>query len=550
MECNGNIGVTRRCATHPQGRRQGNPGTGKAAVPVSARILACSFLPMSMPVSAFGAGTGTFSDRHPLFLPVVLALCLLAVAVLVGVVAWQYRQIKRKNGFIIRYLYLYLELKYKDNPSLHPKIPERGLSQFEIIETMHLLKKMLCACFLFMAVIPMSAQEGDTQDTENHPFWYIGLQGGVPFGVSTFSSFGADKTRAGFDAGLYGGYRFNPVLSLEAQAAWGLVNQSAQDCCADYWLGADGRRYEAAVAGMNGWRYADLKSGTFTQRYALQLNVNLLGFFPKTKHSRWSLELSPHIAAIGTKSTIQTVSGGTDALKGDTRWHLGAGGNVQAAYRVTRCVSIGIYSGLTYLTGDPMDGMPDYRHDNNFIWESGIRLGFSLGGRKARKPAEILSATPLEPATPVRTECDERVEQPEAALNVEEEPTKTDTTETTDKVSVSSPTEEAAEVSFPVIYFPFDGTEITASELPKARQILAILKENPGMAVTLTGWCDTQGSRAVNGRVSLRRAEALKAWLVAQGIGASRIRTVGRGSDTQAPSAKEARRVVTDSGMN
>ena len=73
---------------------------------------------MSMPVSAFGAGTGTFSDRHPLFLPVVLALCLLAVAVLVGVVAWQYRQIKRKNGFIIRYLYLYLELKYKDKGRL------------------------------------------------------------------------------------------------------------------------------------------------------------------------------------------------------------------------------------------------------------------------------------------------------------------------------------------------------------------------------------------------------------------------------------------------
>lgn len=375
----------------------------------------------------------------------------------------------------------------------------------------------------------------------------------MPFGVSTFSSFGADKTRAGFDAGLYGGYRFNSVLSLEAQAAWGRVNQSAQDCCADYWLGADGRRYEASVAGMDGWRYADLKSGTFTQRYALQLNVNLLGFFPKTKHSRWSLELSPRIAAIGTKSTIQTVSGGTDALKGDTRWHLGAGGNVQAAYRITSCISVGVYSGLTWLTGDPMDGMPEYRHDNNFIWESGIRLGFSLGGRKARKPAEIMPATPLEPATPVRTGCDERVEQPEAAPKVEETPAKTDTVETTEtaeKVSVSSPTGGVEGASFPVIYFPFDGTEITASELPKARQILDILKENPGMAVTLTGWCDTQGSPAVNRRVSLRRAEALKAWLVAQGIESSRIRAVGRGSDTQAPSAREARRVMTDSGMN
>ena len=146
---------------------------------------------------------------------------------------------------------------------------------------MHLLKKMLCVCFplLFMAAIHMSAQERNTQNKEGNPSWYIGLQGGVPFGISTFSSFGADKTRAGFDAGLYGGYRFNPVLSLEAQAAWGRVNQSAQDCCAGYWLGADGHRYEAAVAGMDGWRYADLKSGTFTQRYGLQLNVNLLGFF-------------------------------------------------------------------------------------------------------------------------------------------------------------------------------------------------------------------------------------------------------------------------------
>ena len=473
-----------------------------------------------------------------------------AVAVLIGVVAWQYRQIKRKNGFIIRYLYLYLGLKYKDNPSLHPNIPERDLSQFEIIETMHLLKKMLCACFLFMAAIPMSAQERDTQDTEDNPSWYIGLQGGVPFGISTFSSFGADKTRAGFDAGLYGGYRFNPVLSLEAQAAWGRVGQSAESCCADYWLGADGNRYEAAVAGMDGWRYADLKSGTFTQRYGLQLNVNLLGFFPKTRHGRWSLELSPHVAAVGTKSTIQTISGGTDALKGDTRWHLGAGGNLQAACRVTQCVSIGIYSGLTYLTGDPMDGMPAYRYDNNFIWESGIRLGFSLGGRKARKPSPVVAATPLEPATPVRTECDERVEQPEAAPKVEETPAKTDTAETAEKVSVSSPTGGVEGAIFPVIYFPFDGTEITASEQPKARQILDILKENPGMAVTLTGWCDTQGSRAVNERVSLRRAEALKAWLVDNGVDASRIRTVGRGSDTQAPSAREARRVVTDSGIN
>ena len=411
---------------------------------------------------------------------------------------------------------------------------------------MHLLEKMLCACFLFLAAVPMSAQEGETRQEENRSPWYIGLQGGVPFGISTFSSFGADKTRAGFDAGLYGGYRFSPVLSLEAQAAWGCVGQSARSCCADYWLGMDGNRYEAAVAGMDGWRYAGLKSRVSVRRYGLRLNVNLLGFFPKTRYSRWSLELSPHIAAVGTKSTIQTMSGADDALKGDPRWHLGAGGNVQAAYRLMQRLSVGIYSGITCLTGDAMTGMPEHFHNSSFIWESGIRLAFSLGGKKARKQVEVIPVEPVVPVEPVKTECDGRTELPETVVGTEETPAGKDTTEVAGKVAVSPSVEETADVAFPVIYFPFNGTEIVAAELPKARRILGILQENPDMDVILTGWCDTRGSRAVNDRISLRRAEALKAWLVAQGIEAARIRTMGQGSDTQAPSAKEARRVNTE----
>ena len=40
---------------------------------------------------------------------------------------------------------------------------------------MHLLEKMLCACFLFLAAVPMSAQEGETRQEENRSPWYIGL---------------------------------------------------------------------------------------------------------------------------------------------------------------------------------------------------------------------------------------------------------------------------------------------------------------------------------------------------------------------------------------
>lgn len=230
------------------------------------------------------------------------------------------------------------------------------------------------------------ALSGGCEAGEGCSSFYLGLQGGVPFGVSQFSSFGADKTRAGWTAGIHGGYRFNPVLSLEAQAAWGQVNLSLRDCCPDYWLGSDGVRYEASVAYMPGWNYSNLRSRAFVQSYAVQLNVNLLGFFPATRDGRWTLELAPRLAATGTKATLYTIGGGNEALKGDTRWHLGAGGNLQAAYRITDHLNLGIYTGITYLTGSPLDGMPEHLHQANYIWESGLRLGWFFP-TKTRKEA-------------------------------------------------------------------------------------------------------------------------------------------------------------------
>lgn len=217
--------------------------------------------------------------------------------------------------------------------------------------------------------------------------WYAGVQGGLPFGISGMSSFGADKTRVGWNVGLYGGYRFSSVFSLEAQAAWGQMNLSVRNCCSGYWLGSDGVRYESAVAGMEGWNYTDLKSRVATQRYGVQLNVNILGFFNSTKTGRWTLELSPQLSAMGTKAAFRTIADNAVAMKGATRWHFGAGGNLQAGYGITEHLHIVLYTGLTYLTGKPMDGLPAYRHKNNFVWEGGLRLGWRFGnnGKEVRK---------------------------------------------------------------------------------------------------------------------------------------------------------------------
>ena len=363
--------------------------------------------------------------------------------------------------------------------------------------------------------------------------WYVGVEGGMPFGFSTFSSFGHNKTYLGWAAGLYGGYRFNSIFSAELSAKYGEMNLSAQDCCVErnYWLGSDGMLYKASVLGMDSWEYANLKSHVRMGWYGARVNVHLLGLFHKAANSRWDLAVSPHIYAVTTKADIQTIADDAKMMNGSTNCHFGYGADLQVGYQLTSCLKLGIYSGLTRLTGERMDGMPEHLHKNNFVWESGIRLGISFSKKKNK-----IVETPSVPQTEVLhqdTILSENVNQKEK--------------ETVDKAETKvaeQDIKEPVKVTFPVIYFSFNRITIRPSEVSKLKSILHILKENPEMKVTVTGWCDTRGSVAVNRRISRQRAQALKSWLVTRGIAASRISVVGKGSDGSR-TAPKARRVET-----
>lgn len=393
--------------------------------------------------------------------------------------------------------------------------------------------RLLVAVLVSILSFSFAKAEASDSNLPDSKGWYLGMDGGLPFGLSTFSSFGHDKTHLGWAAGIYGGYRFNPIFSAELSARYGEVNLSAQDCCVErnYWLGSDGILYKAGVLGMDSWEYAQLKSHVRMGWYGARVHVNLLGLLRNTAHSRWTVAVSPHLYAVTTCADIQTLADHAEVMKGSTRWHLGYGASLQAGYQLISNLNLGIYSGLTRLSGERMDGMPEHLHKNNFVWESGIRLGISFSKKKNK-----IVETPSVPQTEVLhqdTILSENVNQKEK--------------ETEDKAEtkvVEQDIKEPVKVTFPVIYFSFNRITIRPSEVSKLKSILHILKENPDMKVMVTGWCDTRGSVAVNRRISRQRAQALKTWLVKRGIAARRISVVGKGSDASR-TAPKARRVET-----
>ena len=393
--------------------------------------------------------------------------------------------------------------------------------------------RLLVAVLVSILSFSFAKAEASDSNLPDSKGWYLGVDGGLPFGLSTFSSFGHDKTHLGWAAGIYGGYRFNPIFSAELSARYGEVNLSAQDCCVErnYWLGSDGMLYKASVLGMDSWNYAQLKSHVRMGWYGARVHVNLVGLLRNTAHSRWTVAVSPHLYAVTTCVDIQTLADNAEVMKGTTRWHLGYGASLQAGYQLTSNLNLGIYSGLTRLSGKRIDGMPEHLHKNNFVWESGIRLGISFSKKKNK-----IVETPSVPQTEVLlqdTILSENVNQKEKE-SVDKAETKV----------VEQDIKEPVKVTFPVIYFSFNRITIRPSEVSKLKSILHILKENPEMKVTVTGWCDTRGSAAVNRRISRQRAQALKSWLVKRGIAASRISVVGKGSDASR-TAPKARRVET-----
>src|SRR5215208_5276437 len=77
------------------------------------------------------------------------------------------------------------------------------------------------------------------------------------------------------------------------------------------------------------------------------------------------------------------------------------------------------------------------------------------------------------------------------------------------------------------INFDFDKADIKPDSRPIVTEIVKLLKDNPGLNLTIEGHTDNVGTPDYNKRLSDARAKSVVAALTAQGIEARRLRAVG-----------------------
>ena len=391
------------------------------------------------------------------------------------------------------------------------------------------MRKIILSCCLLLLTSFLMVRGQKKEVYNDFSRWSLGLNGGISIFRGDMVSFSADKTYIGGQGGLQLGYQFTPTFGLSLTADMGQGKGSAKEWEKEFKIYPTGGSYYGTEPEAGFVRYNDLyaKVKYFTVGLHGDLNVN--NFFGKKELRRWTVLLSP---AVYLQKFSPKLYKKEDDKRFDTSStldndvNLGLGGDIALRYRASKHVDLQLKSGVAWIANNNFDGVVTCC-TSKYNWQANLSVGvvWKVGNNKKRENLMYAAARSVAPVIlPVKEETRPVVKEEQKPVVKQEEKT----IENVVKV-------EAVEETFPelpTIHFKRNLAVIdTARHAGELSRIVETLKEFPGVKVDIRGYTDHTGTDRINVPLSLKRAGALKTYLVGKGISAERMSTFGEGKD-------------------
>lgn len=355
--------------------------------------------------------------------------------------------------------------------------------------------------------------------------WSIGVNIGMPFYAGDFRSVSRGNNNwAGYMFGLQGSYQFNPIFGARLSVDYGSNRAGSQRYEDDFVLLPNGNTYYNVDFPEGGSYYKDLYSSVHSWNFGLNAEVNLLNLFRRSDGDRrWAVVLAPGIYLQKFSSTVKNRSNDEQfADKLDNKVNLGLGGDLAVRYRINHNFDVQLKGGMIWINNQDFDGINSINTTkHNSMVTAQVGLIWKVGNSKGRKKDNIMYAPGYLPMWKRATKTVTKVVH--------------DTIYIEQKVLEKSPEVVVCKgfpKGLPAVYFERGKWKLDTDKY--ARELFTIaktLKENPEVQIDICGYADHTGGEAINKKVTLKRAEALKKFLVKVGIEPERLHTYGLGKD-------------------
>lgn len=207
--------------------------------------------------------------------------------------------------------------------------------------------------FLFaICSIPLLVQAQQQQPIKIPSKFHIGLQAGTPIFWGDLFSLG-EKTRLGYGAGIFGGYRISRWLDAELGLDYGVGKLGAKEWQTEDLLDQGLIRYTHGSD-----KLGDIYSKTSFLRVGLRLPVKVFSLFSE-QDRRFHIELAPHLYLNSFNPAIYSVQTDKKIMEGISPkdWSYSAGGDIAFRYKTGKKMAVFLRSSLSWLTDDRYEGV-------------------------------------------------------------------------------------------------------------------------------------------------------------------------------------------------